>query len=69
MPRDSISASTSLRFSGLDVARFLLSTYAIPSSLDLIPEMQKAPAATNVAAEASSPQKLGAVYTAAGRNP
>ncbi len=29
MPRDSISAITSLRVSGSDVARFLLSTYAI----------------------------------------
>ena len=34
MPRASISSSTSLRVSGSDVARFLLSTYAIPSSLN-----------------------------------
>ena len=78
MPRDSISASTSLRVlpDRLKLPGSLLSTYAIPSSLDLSPEMEKAPAATRskigpcVAAEAASPlPKLGAVYSLVGRKP
>ncbi len=54
MPRDSISASTSLRVPGSDVARFLLSTYAI-----LPPETAKSPGGhLAVAAEAPSPRNV-----------
>ena len=74
MPRASISASTSLRLAGSDVARFLLSTNAIPSSLVFVPEMKKSPGGHTVvnrlvAAEAPSPPNLAAVYTVAGRKP
>src|SRR5215471_3346804 len=64
IPADSISASTSLRVSGSDVARFLLSTYAI-----LPPEMRKAPAATLCGNRGSvASQSSVAVYSPIGRS-
>ena len=60
MPRFSISASTSLRDSGFDVARFLDSTYAILPPF----ERKKAPAATCVDRRGSvaSPMSAGILH-------